>query len=100
MGAPAPQQRDGALRRVSRVTWWTVAGALGLTGAFSAYVASALPGSSASQPAGAAPATSPTTAPAVAPSPTGGSALPAPTAPTRPPVPVIPLRPITRSRGS
>jgi hypothetical protein len=67
----AGASRDAGLRRVSRLTGWTVAIAIGLTGVLSEVVAHALPGRSkqaaaaASRPAATRPATrSTTTAPA------------------------------------
>jgi hypothetical protein len=54
----ASASRDAGLRRVSRLTGWAVAIAIGLTGFFSEVVAHALPGRS-KQASAAAPSSAP-----------------------------------------
>jgi hypothetical protein len=67
----ASASRDAGLRRVSRLTGWAVAIAIGLTGLFSEVVAHALPGRSKGAAAGTSRAGSGSTTSAPAPSAVG-----------------------------
>jgi hypothetical protein len=83
----AATTRDAGLRRVARLTGWTVAVAIGLTGALSEVAAHALPGRAkhaAPSPSRSLPRPSaPTSAPAVPQT----SAAPAPQPPAEAPAP-------------
>ena len=75
--------RDGALQRVSRAKRWLFAGAVALTGVFSAVAANAFPGRTVK----AAPPATTTPAPAPAPEPDqseGGGTIQPPAQPPQP----------------
>jgi hypothetical protein len=62
--APSAQTRDAGVRRVSRLTRWALAGAVGLTAAVSFVVAKAQAGSATNRTSGDTPRSATTVSPA------------------------------------
>jgi hypothetical protein len=79
--APSPQTRDAGVRRITRLTSWVLAGAVGLSAAVSFVVARSQTGNAASRGSNISTATTGSAAPVVIGPGTGGGGLQPPISP-------------------